>query len=285
MIYIANLSSQNFSLTISRAARHSTHSLLLVFFFPARLLAVFALPSPFDSSAVFDAASPLDDVRFARGAAAAPPRFRPLLSGRAAGLAVTGAVPLVPFCLAFRSGFASFESRSSWAEMTLFPISSPLRRRTYTSAVLCRSTIDVSGLYPKVVRIDCHVRLFGSFVCVSNSGAKALSDQIGCSLARILQYRQRSIYVLATNHIHDEARLLCDPLKYFALAIASILVLSSIVPVSSFELTHNPETKLEPGNYFGATFVAFSTFVPEWPLKVRVGANSPSLWPTMFSVT
>ena len=24
---------------------------------------------------------------------------------------------------------------------------------------------------------------------------------------------------------------------------------------------------------------------PEWPWKVRVGANSPSLWPTMFSVT
>ncbi|OFV92460.1 MAG: hypothetical protein A3H95_17690 [Acidobacteria bacterium RIFCSPLOWO2_02_FULL_64_15] len=22
-----------------------------------------------------------------------------------------------------------------------------------------------------------------------------------------------------------------------------------------------------------------------WPLKIRVGANSPSLWPTMFSVT
>ena len=24
---------------------------------------------------------------------------------------------------------------------------------------------------------------------------------------------------------------------------------------------------------------------PEWPLNVRVGANSPSLWPTMFSDT
>ena len=26
-------------------------------------------------------------------------------------------------------------------------------------------------------------------------------------------------------------------------------------------------------------------FSAEWPWKVRVGANSPSLWPTMFSVT
>ena len=25
--------------------------------------------------------------------------------------------------------------------------------------------------------------------------------------------------------------------------------------------------------------------LPEWPLKVLVGANSPSLWPTIFSVT
>ena len=29
---------------------------------------------------------------------------------------------------------------------------------------------------------------------------------------------------------------------------------------------------------------AFSVFVV-WPLNARVGANSPSLWPTMFSVT
>src|SRR5215210_6539773 len=45
-----------------------------------------------------------------------------------------------------------------------------------------------------------------------------------------------------------------------------------IVPRSSFLI------------YF-ATFAPFSAFVPEWPLNVRVGANSPSLCPTMFSVT
>src|SRR5205809_818834 len=32
----------------------------------------------------------------------------------------------------------------------------------------------------------------------------------------------------------------------------------------------------------GPTFVFLS---PEWPWNVRVGANSPSLWPTMRSVT
>src|SRR5216684_3141791 len=35
--------------------------------------------------------------------------------------------------------------------------------------------------------------------------------------------------------------------------------------------------------HLAAGFAVFSTFLPLWPLKVRVCANSPSLWPTMFS--
>jgi hypothetical protein len=31
--------------------------------------------------------------------------------------------------------------------------------------------------------------------------------------------------------------------------------------------------------------LTFDLRSPEWPWKVRVGANSPNLWPTMFSVT
>src|SRR5690242_15477760 len=34
----------------------------------------------------------------------------------------------------------------------------------------------------------------------------------------------------------------------------------------------------------GAAFLS-TALVPEWPRKSRVGANSPNLWPTMFSVT
>src|SRR5947208_16244279 len=48
------------------------------------------------------------------------------------------------------------------------------------------------------------------------------------------------------------------PLRYFVFAIASM-------------------------DYF--LFAAFSAFVPGCPLNTRVGENSPSLWPTMFSVT
>jgi hypothetical protein len=68
--------------------------------------------------------------------------------------------------------------------------------------------------------------------------------------------------------ISTTSRAFCaDPRKYLALAVASI---------SDF---------LYLAGGADATLLAFSTFVPEWPLNVRVGANSPSLWPTMFSVT
>src|SRR4029079_9401357 len=35
----------------------------------------------------------------------------------------------------------------------------------------------------------------------------------------------------------------------------------------------------------GDALGAWTFLSAEWPLKVRVRANSPSLWPTMFSVT
>src|SRR5579871_5029516 len=37
-------------------------------------------------------------------------------------------------------------------------------------------------------------------------------------------------------------------------------------------------------SYDGFAVFSVAAFT-EWPLKVRVGENSPSLWPTMFSVT
>src|SRR5690349_9469756 len=36
--------------------------------------------------------------------------------------------------------------------------------------------------------------------------------------------------------------------------------------------------------FFGGPDGAATFLSAEWPLKVRVSANSPSLWPTMFSV-
>src|SRR5512146_2975716 len=39
------------------------------------------------------------------------------------------------------------------------------------------------------------------------------------------------------------------------------------------------------GGELGDLPPTFAFLSPEWPWNVRVGANSPSLWPTMFSVT
>src|SRR5690606_27759283 len=37
--------------------------------------------------------------------------------------------------------------------------------------------------------------------------------------------------------------------------------------------------------YFLSRSHCYFLLLPAWPRKVRVGANSPNLWPTMFSVT
>jgi hypothetical protein len=85
----------------SKIYRSQTYSLLLLArFFDAFFAAGFSVVSPVASARTFGA------VRFARGAAAAPPRFRPLLSASLAGL-VSG-FPLV----AFASGFTSLLSET-----------------------------------------------------------------------------------------------------------------------------------------------------------------------------
>src|SRR6185369_14675273 len=54
---------------------------------------------------------------------------------------------------------------------------------------------------------------------------------------------------------------------------------TSDVPWTPWWLLLSLQKRYLPGGGL-ATF-----FSAEWPMKVRVGANSPSLWPTMFSVT
>ena len=56
-----------------------------------------------------------------------------------------------------------------------------------------------------------------------------------------------------------------------ALGLALGLFFGLLIPVAQIPLA---------GGAADATFLS-----AEWPLKVRVSANSPSLWPTMFSDT
>src|SRR4026209_1199990 len=95
------------------------------------------------------------------------------------------------------------------------------------------------------------------------------------SFAREAQDRQRLVHVFAADHVHDETRLLRRTSQILCTRCCFHPVL---VKRLSKQLTVNH------GFYSGppATLLDFSTFVPEWPLNVRVGANSPSLWPTVF---
>ena len=64
---------------------------------------------------------------------------------------------------------------------------------------------------------------------------------------------------------------------YFEVALASMALAYPLAP---------PAAGAGPAPAPGALAVVatFST-LEEWPLNCRVGENSPSLWPTMFSVT
>src|SRR6185369_5464816 len=95
----------------------------------------------------------------------------------------------------------------------------------------------------------------------------ALQDVVRSTLLRKPQNRLRLVDVFTADHIDDQPRLLGRTLQ--------ISCTRCCFHLSILYLAGGAD----------ATLLAFSTFVPEWPLNVRVGANSPSLWPTMFSVT
>src|SRR5690606_27150428 len=98
----------------------------------------------------------------------------------------------------------------------------------------------------------------------------------GGFLAAVFQHEQGFVYLYATNHIGHQAHLarggghVLQPGHGHALA-SGFDCFGSVFLSSS----HGPAFYRLP----------LSFLLPAWPRKVRVGANSPSLWPTMFSVT
>ena len=77
-----------------------------------------------------------------------------------------------------------------------------------------------------------------------------------------------------------------DGEKRYILAPAGLEVGRKILsgPTADILIGNSLPLKNIPAGAAGAAAAAFSVFVV-CPLNVRVGANSPSLWPTMFSVT
>ena len=82
------------------------------------------------------------------------------------------------------------------------------------------------------------------------------------------------------------------------LLVARRMLIASPAFLSADQIHHQPRLLRRDPNVSGfcfcfhgslplyAGFAAFSVAAfAEWPLNVRVGENSPSLWPTMFSVT
>src|SRR5262249_61715595 len=93
------------------------------------------------------------------------------------------------------------------------------------------------------------------------------------ALRRVLEDAQRGVDRLAADQVHDEPRLLRGDARELAGRACFhryFLAPGAAAPAPAGALD-SPST--------------FPLRSPEWPWKVRVGANSPSLWPTAFSGT
>src|SRR6056297_3059288 len=127
------------------------------------------------------------------------------------------------------------------------PVATPLGPRP--EALQCRRLVDHDQRNLQLVDIRTVVVLG-----VGNRRLEHLLHHVRRLLGRVLQGLQRSIDGLATDHVRDQpAFLRRDP------GIA------------------------KPGCYLHLDDSYFDFRSPEWLLKVRVWANSPSLCPTMFS--
>src|SRR6476620_4632021 len=94
---------------------------------------------------------------------------------------------------------------------------------------------------------------------VGHRRLERLGDLLGRELLVELEDRVRLVHVLAANEVDHEPHL-------------------------PWRLAHQPLNRMAAHGYSGLAFLS-ATILPLWPRNSRVGANSPSLCPTMFSVT
>ena len=97
---------------------------------------------------------------------------------------------------------------------------------------------------------------------------------LGDALAREFEVGHRLVDLLAADHLRDEIELLRRDAQILATALASL----SARPRSRFALP----MVFAPARL---RIARRSCRSPLWPWNVRVGENSPNLWPTMSSVT
>src|SRR6185295_17039275 len=125
--------------------------------------------------------------------------------------------------------------------------------------------VGVRDLDVKAVEIDALFLLLR----VRDRAADQLAHHRRGGLARELELVERDRHVLAAHHVEHHARLArrdaCILEAGFGFHDAAF---SQRLPVRGLTLAGPAALRSEA-----------------WPANVRVGANSPSLWPTMFSLT
>ena len=129
-----------------------------------------------------------------------------------------------------------------------------------------RALVGVAGGHHQVVLVQASLLvLVGHVHRVGDGRAQRLLDLARHRLLGEAQDGEGFARLLAADEVHDQARLLGRGPHVFGFRL---------------DLQHVPYP-LAGGA--PAVLATFST-LDEWPLNCRVGENSPSLWPTMFSV-
>src|SRR5579872_722023 len=123
--------------------------------------------------------------------------------------------------------------------------------------LLARSFVDVGFRDDELVDVD----VFGFVLHVGDGGVQHLLDDRRDALVGIAQRGAGVIGLLPADQVDHQPRLLRGDADVSGFCFGFHMVL-----------------------YAGLAFVSVAAFT-ECPLNWRVGENSPSLWPTMFSVT
>ena len=132
----------------------------------------------------------------------------------------------------------------------------------------CAAAVNrLSGWPPLTMRLRDAERVHVEALVVRSAFCSALAtadlqrlrDLLGRQLLVELEDGVGLVHILAADEIDDEPHL-------------------------PGRLAHQPLNRMSAHGYSGFAFLS-ATSLPLCPRNSRVGANSPSLWPTMFSVT
>src|SRR6185503_15876747 len=121
------------------------------------------------------------------------------------------------------------------------------------------ATVDDRLAHDQRVGIEAFVVLERLLLRVRHRRLERLGDLLGRELLVELEDRVGLVHVLAANEVDHEPHL-------------------------PGRLAHQPLNRMAAHGYSGLAFLS-ATILPLCPRNSRVGANSPSLCPTMFSVT